>query len=299
MIWKTISTRHEHKSETHQWKRVALLSCPTARKHYKTSLKRLLQSQQTRAGPPAIRADRSEAGRRKNEPHQRTLPSDNRVPARHEQSRCDTRRDRHEKVIKNISCNYLKIVNSDISNFAKIGNLRVDMNILVHICFFTSFFLETLWWPNLLLRLGKLPKSKLAKQPLRQPNLQKAKPARRNNLLTWVLADFQPPVFVVLELNNRGKFFTPMSLQVTLAVWQRSARPTVRKHYKNSLKRRYQAPQARAAPKEFRSSEAGTVGKPTASPPQQETQERPYVVARGFDMVRETTGERPHQFHSE
>ena len=58
-----------------------------------------------------------------------------------------------------------------------------------------------------------------------------------------------------------------MSLQVTLAVWQRSARPTVRKHYKNSLKRRYQAPQARAAPKEFRSSEAGTVGKPTASPP--------------------------------
>jgi hypothetical protein len=48
--------------------------------------------------------------------------------------------DAREPSPKIISSEYFKIVNSDILNFQKIGNLRVDMNILVHICFFNSFF---------------------------------------------------------------------------------------------------------------------------------------------------------------
>tara|TARA_R110000868_G_scaffold355182_2_gene616586 strand:- start:68769 stop:68939 length:171 start_codon:yes stop_codon:yes gene_type:complete len=47
-----------------------------------------------------------------------------------------------KRLSENILRKYLKIVNSDISNSAKIGNLRVDMNILVHTCFLTSLLLE-------------------------------------------------------------------------------------------------------------------------------------------------------------
>ncbi|HAW27876.1 MAG TPA: hypothetical protein DCY03_07110 [Planctomycetaceae bacterium] len=47
-----------------------------------------------------------------------------------------------KRLSENILRKYLKNVYSDISNSAKIGNLRVDMNILVHICFLTSLLLE-------------------------------------------------------------------------------------------------------------------------------------------------------------
>ncbi|QDT20523.1 hypothetical protein [Gimesia chilikensis] len=60
--------------------------------------------------------------------------------ARSSEARRDTFHDAREPSPKIISSEYFKIVNSDILNFQKIGNLRVDMNILVHICFFNSFF---------------------------------------------------------------------------------------------------------------------------------------------------------------